>query len=267
VEVAIGLEKLGVLHQVDAGLDGVDHRFPGSAVGRRESVEVVGLVHGGVQFGDRVGGSRRVGTYGASPRGHDLDVVGAFVDEPAHRPADFLLAIGRLVAHMEVAACAGDGPAGDQHPRTGDEATAKALLQREADTVTGAVFTDRRDACQQVAAKVQCSREDHHLVGFREHLDVGPAVASQTQMRVSVDESRCQIRIVAQVDAPRRGERILFDLGRGTDGVNAAVLDPHGVVGLRSSSGAVHQVAGVHDEAATCLIHPGVSFFRSTWPR
>ena len=30
---------------------------------------------------------------------------------------------------------------------------------------------------------------------------------------------------------------------------------------------AVLEVAGVHDEAATCLIHPAVSFFRSTWPR
>ena len=62
------------------------------------------------------------------------------------------------------------------------------------------------------------------------------------------------------------GDRAFADVEEPVVEVNR-VVDPHGVVGLRSSSGAVHQVAGVHDEAATCLIHPAVSFFRSTWPR
>ncbi len=111
--LVIRVEEFGVLHQIDARLDGPHHRFLGPAVGRGQAMKLVRFVDGGVQLGRGVGGQAGNRAYRAAAGGHNLDIVGPFMHQAAHGAAQFCLAIGDLVAHMEVTAGAGDRPAAD----------------------------------------------------------------------------------------------------------------------------------------------------------
>ena len=236
-----------MLDQVDAGLDGPHHRLLRAAVGRGQPVELPRLPDQGLKLPGRVGGEPRDGAGRAAAGGHDLDVVGSLVHQPPHRAADLLLAVGDLVAHVEVAPGAGDRAAADQHLRSRDVPPPQSFLEGEADPVAGPVLAQGGDAGVQVAAQVHGADERHGLVALAEGLAVGAAVAGQAEMGVAVDQPGGQTA-AGQVDRRGFGRHLLRDRLRRSDRGDAAVAHEHRLASPGAAAEAVGEQPGPDEQ-------------------
>ena len=225
-------------------------------MGRRQPMEVVSLVGGGVEFIDRIGGHSRNGADGSSTGGHDLDVVGALVDQPADRPPDLRLSVGHLVAHVEMTAGAGDGSPAHQHPGTRNVASRESGLEAETDSVPGAVLTDGGDTRIQVLLHVHGAGEHHHLVGVGEHFGIVAAIPRQAQMRVAVDQPRSQARL-SQVEDGGIRRRRLQNLLPGANGSDPVPTDQQRLVRPGAAGNSVRQETALYDDAAGRLSSTG----------
>ena len=125
--------------KIETGVDCADHRLLCPTVGDGEPAEGVRFVDGRVELFHGVGGAARNGSFCPATGSHDLDVVGALVDEPADRPTQFGLAVGNLVAPVKVPSGAGDRAAAEKETRTRVVAPLQPFAKEKSSPVTRAV--------------------------------------------------------------------------------------------------------------------------------
>ena len=154
----------------------------------REPAVPVRLVRHRRQLGHGVRGAVGIGGAGRAAARHDLDVVGALLEQLADLGAHGRLAVGLGAEVAHVSARHRDGPPADDHARPRGEPAADALAQREGHPALGAVLAERGDAGVQQGARVLRGLEQQDVVVFLRDVVAEGAVAWRDEVRVGVDE-------------------------------------------------------------------------------
>ena len=188
------------------GVDDHAHRLVRSAVRHDLAVAPVPFQRDGRQL---LGGELRtegVAAERAAARRHDLEEVGALLDEQARGVPDAVHAVGFGAHEPAVAAANRYRSAGGEHPRAVDDALFETVLEAEGGLVPAAAVADGCHAgLERRSYVVRGAQEADGVIVGQVDVLAAPAVAGHVRVRVAVDEARQERRVGEVEDVPVRG--------------------------------------------------------------